>query len=78
MVVIAGARIDEAEVQFEGPFAFSITIPDGGCDNSSTIYMLKREGGEWLLDEIWIAQGKVDRFDVLARALRKLEAFTSE
>jgi hypothetical protein len=63
--------MDGATITIEGPFAFSIKMP-----GETDARFLRLHSGEWRIDGRWIAQGRIDRFDALARALREIEENT--
>lgn len=65
------SRLHEASIHINGPFRFYIDRP-----GASTLALVL-DGGEWRLDGLWIAQGRVNRFEALARALRRLDKETT-
>ncbi len=64
--------MNEATIRIDGPYHISIEVVDGL--ESGTVYMLAKDGGEWRLDGLWVAHGRINRFDALARALRMIES----
>jgi len=54
-------------IQIGGPYDFHL------IDESGRRYWLTKADGEWRLDGLWVARGKVDRWDALARACRIIE-----
>jgi hypothetical protein len=58
--------LNGTKITIEGPFAFHIELDAG-------VYFLKLDGGEWRVNGLWVAQGKINRFEALARTLRKIE-----
>jgi len=56
-------------VELDGPFTVSFIDEAGGC------HMLHLDGGEWRLDYLWVAQGRVDRWGAIARAARIIEGW---
>ena len=57
-------KIENIEVS---PFSFALELSDGA------VHMLQCENGEWRLDGVWIAQGRLDKWHALARAARQIE-----
>ena len=58
-------KIESIEVC--GPFDFAIAT-----DKEGQPLMLSCAGGEWRLSGLWIAQGRTDRWEALARACRRI------
>jgi len=53
-------------IEICGPFSFAIQTKD-------RTFLLENFGGEWRRDHLWIAQGRVDRWEALARACKGIE-----